>query len=333
MTWVRRNRLEMLWALFALANLAWMLTSHDSLFETVPFHLIWISLTLLYGLRVWEPLPTAVVLALVVATTLAAQLWVQVDHFELTEVPLMAAVFLAMVWHARRRKHAMERLAAAAERERAFLGDASHQLRTPITVARGHAELIQRRAGDPEVVADTEVILDELDNLSRLSDRILMLASAEQPSFILPDAADVQELVDRVAARWRATAPMVAADHGPALGADVDAGRIVEALDALVENAVDHTPADGRIRLAVRGIDGHVVFSVTDTGSGIPAEHRDRVFDRFYGTRTGGRRSTGLGLAIVRSIARAHGGDVRIESPTDGGTRVTMRLPRRTPEA
>ena len=133
--------------LFSLANLAAMLLIPA--WETVPFHFIWVSLTLLYGFRVWRTRPTLAVLAVVMALT---GLFIGIDYGrgeqpfdELTEVPLMAAMFAAMVWHARRRLSAVEETERVSvenlrllERERRFVQDASHELRTPITVAVGH---------------------------------------------------------------------------------------------------------------------------------------------------------------------------------------------------
>ena len=154
--WPNRLRWwDIAWVLFSLANLYAMLLWPD--WETVPFHFIWVSLTILYGFRVWKARPTTVILAFVMVLT-GTLIWIDVARGvtsldELTEVPLMAAMFVAMVWHARRRLTAMEETERVSlanlrllERERRFVQDASHELRTPITVALGHAELIQRIA-------------------------------------------------------------------------------------------------------------------------------------------------------------------------------------------
>src|SRR5439155_951690 len=105
---------------------------------------------------------------------------------ELTEVPLMAGMFVAMVWHARRRQAALQEVSRLAEnehrmleRERDFLRDASHELRTPVTVARGHADLIREAASDDQIARDAEIVLDELARLSRISERLLLLARAD----------------------------------------------------------------------------------------------------------------------------------------------------------
>src|SRR2546427_7216864 len=113
----------------------------------VPFPLVWVSAVLLYGVRVWDLKLTASMLAAIVVTSSTVLLVMsragEVPLAEGSEVPLMSAMFLAMVWHARRRQAALEEVHRAADRERDFVRDASHQLRTPITIARGHAELIR----------------------------------------------------------------------------------------------------------------------------------------------------------------------------------------------
>ncbi len=161
--------LEVVWVGFAVANLVamWLLPT----WETVPFHFIWISLTLVYGFRVWDLERTGWVLTAVVVTTGALLLHEVSESFqppdELTEVPLMAAVFLAMVWHARRRVLAMEREHASSEAnrrllegQRRFVQDASHELRTPIAIAMGHADLLAREIRDPELAEDASIVVD-----------------------------------------------------------------------------------------------------------------------------------------------------------------------------
>src|SRR4029453_5451557 len=154
--WGRRNAIEAGRGTFALANLAAMLAWRS--WETIPFHFIWVSLTLVYGFRIWRPAPTFGILGLV---ALARGSLILADAFseaqpwgELFEVPLMSAMFLAMVWHARRRQealHAVQReaveRASLLERQERFLHDVSHELRTPVTIARGHLEVFHRPAG------------------------------------------------------------------------------------------------------------------------------------------------------------------------------------------
>ena len=180
--WLRRNYLETAWAAFAAANLAAMVAWPS--WETIPFHFVWISLTLLYGFRVWSPPVTIGVLSVVILATGASifsdafdgiQLW-----GELFEVPLMSAMFLAMVWHGRRRQVALAAAEGVAEvraslldRQQRFLHDASHELRTPVTIARGHLELLRR---DQQDSPELEVALDELGRIERIVDRLLLHA-------------------------------------------------------------------------------------------------------------------------------------------------------------
>ena len=338
--WPNRERwIDVAWVLFSLANLAAMLLIPS--WETVPFHFIWVSLTVLYGFRVWRTRPTLTVLAVVMLTTGA---FIGIDYSrgaqpldEITEVPLMAAMFVAMVWHARRRLSAMEEVERVSmenlrllERERRFVQDASHELRTPITVALGHTELIQRRATDPTIVEDVDVIADELARLRRLVDGLLLLAGTEDPQQLHLVPVDVAEIVVDAFRRWAATPRrwvLSAAEEAIVLA---DRDRLAVAFDALIENAVQHTREQDTIEVAVRRRDGAAVASFRDTGTGIPDEDLDRIFDRFARADPGRSRHTGgfgLGLSIVRAIVEAHLGTVHVMSRVDVGTTFEIALP------
>jgi signal transduction histidine kinase len=295
--------------------------------ETIPFHLIWISLTILYGFRVWPLRRTALVLAVVCAASTAALAHAALDHgeslLELVEVPLMAGVFVAMGWHARRRQTALDRVRRSAERERDFVRDASHLLRTPITVARGHAELLADAASGQER-DDLEIVVDELGQLSRIADRLLLLASAEDPRSTALAPVDAGGLLCRTVERWRPVADRDWRCEDGARGTLLaDEDRLRCALDALVENAVRATLPGGRIEIRTRAQDGALVLEVADDGGGIDPELLPRAFERF----ARGSGGTGLGLPIVRAIAAAHGGSVSISSEIAHGTTVRMRLP------
>ena len=216
---LRRRWVELAWGVFAAANVTAIVLM--SRWETIPFHFVWVSLTLVYGFRRWRFRTTMLLLLVVIASTGVA-LAVSIERGdqgpdELAEVPLMAAMFLAMVWYAVRRQAAVEeagRLAASEHRllmgQREFVRDASHELRTPITVARGHAELIRDASIGGQISKDAEVILDELGHLSRLSERLLILTTAGHPGFLSPKRGP------RRAVPRRADAP-VGADRGPRL--------------------------------------------------------------------------------------------------------------------
>ena len=337
---VRLEWVDVAWAVFSLANLVAMLMF--ARWETVPFHFIWISLTLLYGFRVWSARPTAWVLALVMVTTFAAIL-LDVRRGteptdELNEVPLMAAMFAVMVWHAQRR------LAADRERQRMgeenmrllaaqrrFLQDASHQLRTPITIALGHAELLARELiGKPEA-SDIQVVVGELSRLRRIGERLLVIAASEDPDFLRLEPIELEEFTMEVIRRWRPAAQrrwqLGRLDEAAVVA---DRERLGLAVDALLENAVRHTGSRDVIKLSVTAADdpGNAAIMIADGGAGIPAAELAHIFDRF-GTGAGptGSRGTGLGLALARAIARAHGGDILVRSRVGAGSEFELVLP------
>jgi signal transduction histidine kinase len=330
---LRRSAPELAWGAFAAANLVAMFALED--WQTVPFHFIWVSLTILYGFRRWRPLTTAAVLAAVGAGTGAALAHAaqasgeQLD--ELTEVPLMAMMFLAMVWHARRRQIAVDALARASERERQFARDASHELRTPITIARGHAELVRLRVtGTPEE-ADVDVLVDELDRLGAIAGRLLTLAAIEREEGLRRREIDVAGLVAHAHARWSAAAPRTWGCDADAPGYLVaDSARLESALDALVANAVAATGPGDPVTLRCRADGGTVCIEVVDGGRGIEPADLRRVFERFARVVPAAGppvEGTGLGLAIVRGIAEAHGGRATATSTPGVGSRFVIELP------
>ncbi len=331
--------LESVWVVFAVANLVamWALPT----WETVPFHFIWISLTVVYGFRVWDVERTGWVLAAVVATTGALLMHEVSESFqppdELTEVPLMAAVFLAMVWHARRRVVATERERQASEanrrlleRQRQFVQDASHELRTPITIAMGHADLLAREVRDPELAEDAVIVVDELLRLRRLADRLLLLASSADPDFLTMTATEVEPLLVEARTRWAPTERRLVVERGEAAVVLADPERLGTALDALIENAVKQTERGDEIRLGARCEDGRVVIAVADSGPGIAPDQLEPIFDRFARLDVGRSRDrggVGLGLAIVKAVAEAHGGSVRARSTVGQGSVFEILLP------
>ena len=338
---------DIAWAVFVSLNLAAMRLFPA--WQTVPFLAIWVSLTVTYGFRLWRLQPTIVTLAAVTLAT-GGIIFVQVlkgqqDADYLAEVPLIALMFLVMVWHGRRRLAAtQERLNAMEqvqriseenlrllEQQRQFLQDASHELGTPITIALGHAELIERAAADQAVAADARVVTAELARLRRLTNRLLLLASAGTPDFLRlgPVSADalILDALERwgsVPRRWR----LGEVAEATVLG---DADRLVAALDALLENAVAHTGPGDTVEVSVRVEGNRAELAVTDTGCGIPPGEIDRIFGRFAraqpyrsGRETGG---FGLGLPIVQAIAEAHHGSVRVRSASGEGSTFAMVIP------
>ena len=334
--WLRRNSVEVLWGLFAIAN--WLAMIAWPAWETIPFHFVWISVTIVYGFRVWSPAVTAVILSAVILATGASiladafagiQLW-----GELFEVPLMSAMFLAMVWHARRRQSAMRQVEALAdmrasllERQERFLHDASHELRTPVTIARGHLELLCRETPDsPELT----VALDELERMERIVDRLLLLAKVEQPDFVVLRDVEIDRFLEDVFMRWSEVAPRAwRLDVDVAGVVRVDPEALRSALDALLENAVKYTEPRAGIALRGHAVGGEIVIAVADEGAGVPDEALGSIFDRFAradDARTRAQGGVGLGLAIVAAIARAHGGRCTVER-RNGQTVFSLAIP------
>ncbi len=337
---LRRRWVEIAWAVFAAANVGVIVLLGR--WETIPFHFVWVSLSLLYGARVWGLRNTVLVLLVVTLATGAALLWTvsrgNEPFDEVAEVPLMAAMFVAMVWHARRSQAATEEMRRMAEaehrlleRQREFVRDASHELRTPITVARGHAELIRAAGSGGKVAEDADVVLDELSRMSRLSERLLILAASEDPGFLSLGSIRVEDLLTGMLRRWSpAASRRWELDAGARGTVRADRERLEIALDALIDNAVNATGDGDRIALACRPEGDGVLLEVWDEGMGIGAEHLPRIFERFSRAdvdRGRGSGGTGLGLAIVRAIAEAHGGSVAVESVAGVGAKFQIQLP------
>ncbi|MEV5408645.1 HAMP domain-containing sensor histidine kinase [Thermopolyspora sp. NPDC052614] len=224
--------------------------------------------------------------------------------------------------------HMLDRLERAFAVQRHFVDDAGHELRTPITVIRGHLELM---GDDPDDRAQTlALVTDELDRMNRIVDDLLTLAKSEQPGFLSIEEVELADLTVSVVAKARAlgTRRWRVEEVAEARVA-ADRQRLTQALMQLVANAVRHTGEDDVIAVgsAVRGRD--VELWVSDSGPGVRPADRERIFDRFVrgGPRSGSQEGAGLGLAIVRSIARAHGGDVRVGDAATGGARFVITIP------
>jgi signal transduction histidine kinase len=231
--------------------------------------------------------------------------------------------------------HMLDRLTEAFAGQRAFVADASHELRTPLTVIRGQLEVLaaQDSPSEQEVRRVERLVRAEIARIGRLVDDLLLLAKAEQTEFLRPQEIDlrdyVQTLWDGMSLLAQRRFELGRLPDGT-LCADPD--RLAQALRNLVSNAVEHTASDeGLVRLrVVPRAGGRVAFVVEDDGPGIPADQRERVFDRFHRTDAARDRAsggTGLGLAIVRAIAEAHEGRATAGSSPEGGARIELELP------
>ncbi|HUY16968.1 MAG TPA: HAMP domain-containing sensor histidine kinase [Acidimicrobiales bacterium] len=239
------------------------------------------------------------------------------------EVGAMAATFNAMI----------DKIDSAVALQRRMMSDVSHQLRSPITVVRGHLDVLSRGAlDDPAQTRETVVtVIDELDRMNRLVERLLLLGRSLESDFTDVQPIDVRALLLDLASACEMLAPRRWA-VGPIPDVIVygDLDKLRGAILNLVENAVHATNADDAIELSARVANADKVamleILVDDSGPGIALEQRDAVLTRFTSAspNSGG---TGLGLAIVGAIARSHGGSVRLGDSPLGGCRVTIALP------
>lgn len=282
---------EALWVMLCLIGLVIIVTRPR--WAAITFYLIWTGLALLLGLR-------------------------------------------AMLAH---RRLAADDAAAAASAEntrllaaqRRFLAEASHQLKTPITIALGHAELLAARLAGQDSRRDIHVVVGELNRLKRLSERLLLIAAAQNPDFLRPEPVDLGLFATDLLRRWRPTASrrwLIGQLDDVTVPADPDRLRL--AIDALLENAVQHTADDDRIRVSVTCAPRarFACVAIEDSGVGIAPAELARIFDRFSaGTRAAGGRGTGLGLPLAQAIARGHGGEIRVHSKPGEGSTFEVTLP------
>ena len=258
----------------------------------------------------------------------------QAVPFHFVWITLLLLMFgLAMRYAHRRQAADTERARVSEENarllaaQRRFLQDASHQLKTPITIALGHAELLAGGLTDPRHSRDVHVVVGELTRLKSLAERLLLIAMSENPDFLRPEPVALDGFVMEVLRRWRPTAQrrwqLGRLDR---VTVSADRERLGLAVDALLENAIQHTGSGDVIRLAVRRIRGSARVIVEDTGSGILQSELAYIFDRFR-TGSGKPRGTGLGLALARAIAHGHGGEVLARSTPGAGSTFEVVFP------
>jgi signal transduction histidine kinase len=229
--------------------------------------------------------------------------------------------------------HMMDRLETAFGSQREFVNDAGHELRTPITIVRGHLELM---GNDPDEQRETlAIVMSELDRMSRLVDDMILLAKAERTDFLHLASNDVAELTEELFAKAKALAERDWQLDELAIGQVVlDRERITEAVMNLAQNATQHTQRGDTIALGSTVARGKFRFWVRDTGEGIPLADQKRIFERFARASNSRRRSegAGLGLSIVRAIVEAHGGQVLLRSKLSSGSMFTIVLPLDPPQ-
>ena len=226
----------------------------------------------------------------------------------------------------------LDRLQDTFELQRDFIRDASHEMRTPLTIVRGHLELMDEPSPDQQETID--LAIDELDRMSRFVSDLMLLTRSELPDFLMLAPFEIGPFTDEILAKAR-----ILGDRHWQLDARAegilraDRQRLTGALMNLADNAVRHTQANDAIAIGSEIDDGMVRFWVRDTGPGIAPEDRERIFRRFArGNSSPKSQGSGLGLAIVKAKAEAHGGWVELSSQVGVGSKFVLAIPLEPPE-
>ncbi|WP_320778548.1 ATP-binding protein [Streptomyces sp. CRN 30] len=234
------------------------------------------------------------------------------------DVAALAGTFNAM----------LDRLERAFAAQREFVDDAGHELRTPITIVRGHLELMGDEPAEREETV--RLVTDELDRMSRIVEDLLLLAKAERPDFVSPEPVQLAELTADVYVKARTLGDRDWVLDGTAdREVRLDPQRITQAMVQLAQNAVQHTAPGQTVRIGSRAAHGRVELYVADSGTGVQAQDAEVIFERFRrGTARRGARGSGagLGLSIVKAIAEGHGGRVRLHDTEGGGATFVLIL-------
>ena len=245
----------------------------------------------------------------------------RIDYSGEDEVGVLAEAF----------NHMLDRLEEGFRLQRNFVSDASHELRSPLTMLRGRIEQLADHAGDREAEAEADELMKEVRRMERLTDDMLTLAKAERGGLLQTRRVPLDDFVEDL----RRDLPLLGSRHYSVeskLHGDLEADpdRLAQVLRNLVTNAVRHTAADGHIDISIGSENGSAVFAVSDDGTGIEPDQLGRIFDRFHRTDEGRSRAeggTGLGLAIARAIVEAHGGSIAAESPPGDGATIRFSIP------
>lgn len=226
----------------------------------------------------------------------------------------------------------LERIEATFATQREFLDNVSHELRAPLTVIRGHIELIDAETEPEELESTITLVTDEIERMNRLVEDLLVLARAEQPGFVSLAAVDLGELTAEVHRKSSVLcARQWTLDETAHVVTVADGQLLTQAMLQLAANACQHTRDDTPVHIGSRVVGSSIHLWVHDRGPGVPPEDVERIFERFVkGPQS--REGSGLGLSIVSAIAQAHGGHARV-APATMGARFEILIPLVMPSA
>jgi signal transduction histidine kinase len=223
----------------------------------------------------------------------------------------------------------MDRLETAFDTQRNFINDAGHELKTPITIIRGHLELME--ADEPSQRETVDLVIDELDRMNRLVEDLVLLAKAERPDFLQIETIELNSFIVELFNKLKKLGQRNWHLENEILSGKMtgDRQRITQAIINLANNAVQHTITDSLIVFGAKLEGDRVEFWVRDTGNGIAADEQKRIFDRFTRVKNARRPSegSGLGLAIVKAVVEAHGGAINLQSQLGIGSTFTLVFP------
>lgn len=229
--------------------------------------------------------------------------------------------------------HMLDRLEDAFARQRSFVSDASHDLRTPLTAIRGQIEVLgrSRAPSKGEIAATATHVNREIARMDRLVEDLTLLAQSDEGVAHRSGWMDLEQFISETAqgaARGaRRDVEVGSVPPGHLLG---DGDRLAQLLRNLVQNAIEHTATDGVVRVSASARGARIRVMVDDDGPGIPPAERERIFDRFHRTdfsRTRREGGSGLGLAIAKAVVDAHRGRIWAEASPEGGARIAFELP------
>lgn len=217
-----------------------------------------------------------------------------------------------------------------------FVSDASHALRTPLTIIRGEIEVALQRSRSPEEYARVlKIVAEEAARVTRIVENLLTLAKADTGNLLMEkEIVDLTRLCREQAQQAESLAEMKGVQFtyelAPNCYVNGDPNRLAETIFTLLENAIKYTPKGNSVTLSLKNHRNDAIIRVSDTGIGIPKEELPKIFQRFYRASNSRKiaSGTGLGLAICESIIKAHGGEIRVESELYQGTTFEVRLRR-----
>ncbi|NUR17800.1 MAG: HAMP domain-containing histidine kinase [Dermatophilaceae bacterium] len=335
-----RHRMVLTWSVVAAVCSLLMVAIPGS--ETVPYHIAWATFALCFGLEQWSRRATWVGLGVFTLVTGAIIVFRAatgvLDWQETAEIPLMLLLMALMIWHVRRRQQALADLTASAARERAestvrelLTLRTSHEMRSPLTIARGYVEMMLDRPRESHDLEDLRVVDEELARLTRVCERLVR--SMRLGADLEVTEVDLDSLLGQTAERWSAVATRRWQVEPTDEVLTCASERLRACLDTMIENALRYTDRDDdTVVLYARPLEGAVAVGVADSGRGFSSDLLHSGAGHWPDLTTDGARDdlsqTGLGLSLVRDVATRRGGWVRLGVSEWGGADVAMVLPR-----